>query len=184
MYLDRTISHNGHESIIEKNNDIGRFDRKLDDPLEKCDDYSDIFELVKKVVKSTTKMYRVGLMLVLADLPIAVGAYHALGTNTIVMNRVLIRRFESKNPKYKKEFTFLVLLHEYLHTLGYTDEAKVRALSYRIVAEYFGEDHPLSEIAERGPFSILPKSKYQINGSEGYPELVKDFEKLNQKYIQ
>jgi len=184
MFLERTISHNGHESLIEKNNDIGRFDRKLDDPLEKCDDYSDIFELVKKAVKSTTKMYRVGLMLVLADLPTAVGAYHAIGTNTIVMNRVLIRRFKSKSPKYKKEFTFLVLLHEYLHTLGFTDEAKVRALSYRVVAEYFGEDHPLSEIAERGPFSILPKTKYQIYGSEGYPELVKDFEKLNQKYIQ
>ena len=102
--------------------------------LEKCEEFSDIFELVKKVVKETVNQHRVGLMLVLADLPVSVGAFHAIGSNTIVMNRTLLNHFDKSQSKYKKEFIFLVLLHEYLHSLGHTDEAEVRFFSHKIVS--------------------------------------------------
>jgi len=124
-------------------------------------------------------------MLVLADLPPAVGAFHALGSNTIVMNRTLLRLFERSREKRKKEFIFLILLHEYLHTLGYTNEPEVRILSYKIVAEVFGPEHPLTHVAEQGPLSLLPRTpSYGITGAEEEPELVKGFERSRQTYIQ
>lgn len=183
MFLKRLVAYDAHSGFLNENKGIGKIGNKYEDPLDACENYSEIFELVKKVVKSTLNMYRVGLMLVLADLPTGVGAFYTLGSNTIVMNRKLIRLFDKSDPKHKKEFTFLVLLHEYLHTLGLTDEAKVRELTHRIIIEYFGMEHSLAEIAEKGPFSIMPKPQHHTYASEGYPELIKDFEK-SQPYIQ
>ena len=158
---------------------------RLEDQLEKCNGFSDIFELVKKVVKELLNQYRVGLMLVLADLPINVGAFHTLGSNTIVMNRTLLRLFERYESNFKKEFIFLILLHEYLHTLGYTNEADVRILSYKIVTEAFGMEHPLSRIAEHGPFSLIQEmSQRSIFDSKDDPELVRDLENAKHPYIQ
>ena len=171
--------------LPEKPKSAKKIDKCFGDSLEKIEEFSDIFELVKKVVKETMNQHRVGLMLVLADLPISVGAFHALGSNTIVMNRTLLRHFEKSESKYKKEFIFLVLLHEYLHSLGYTNEAEVRSFSYKIVAKGFGVEHPLTQIAERGPFSILPKlPRYGIYGTGENPELIKSFEKNQRTYIQ
>ncbi|WP_455368185.1 hypothetical protein [[Eubacterium] cellulosolvens] len=158
---------------------------RLEDQFKKCDGFSDIFELVKKVVKDSLNQYRVGLMLVLADLPINVGAFHTLGSNTIVLNRILLRLFERYDSKYKKEFIFLILLHEYLHTLGYTNEADIRIISYKIVAETFGMEHPLTLIAEHGPFSLIQEiSQHRIPDLEDEPELVRDLENVRQPYIQ
>ncbi len=170
---------------LQENKEFKDLDEHTEGQLEKCGGFSEIFELVKKVVKETLNHYRVGLMLVLADLPMGVGAFHTLGSNTIVMNRRLLHHIEKENPKHKKEFIFLILLHEYLHTIGYTDEVEVRELSYKIVAEAFGVEHPVTQIAERGPLSIMPElSQYKIYRSEEKPELIKDFEKTNQTYIQ
>ncbi|WP_455364428.1 hypothetical protein [[Eubacterium] cellulosolvens] len=158
---------------------------RLESRFEKCDGFSDIFELVKQVVRDSLNQYRVGLMLVLADLPINVGAFHTLGSNTIVMNRTLLRLFERHESNHKKEFIFLILLHEYLHTLGYTNEADVRILSYKIVTEAFGMEHPLSRIAEHGPFSLIQEmSRRGVFDSDDEPELVRDLEKFRHPYIQ
>ncbi len=171
--------------LPEKPKNTKKIDNQFVYSLDKCEEFSDIFELVKKVVKETFNQHRVGLMLVLADLPISVGAFHALGSNTIVMNRTLLIHFEKSESKYKKEFIFLVLLHEYLHSLGHTNEAEVKLFSYRIVAKAFGVEHPLTHIAENGPFSILPRlPRYGIYGTGENPELIKGFEKNKQTYIQ
>ncbi|WP_455367750.1 hypothetical protein [[Eubacterium] cellulosolvens] len=183
MFFEYSNNH-----ILSNSEDKGvkeRRDSRLDDRFEKCDGFSDIFELVKKVVKESLNQYRVGLMLVLADLPINVGAFHTLGSNTIIMNRILLRLFERYKSNYKKEFIFLILLHEYLHTLGYTHEADVRILSYKIVTEAFGMEHPLSRIAENGPFSLIQEmSQRNIFDSKDDPELVRDLENVKHPYIQ
>ena len=60
--------------------------------LEASENFGDIFEIVKKSVRERLNQERAGLMLVLADLPIQLGAFHGLGTNQIVMNRTLLDR--------------------------------------------------------------------------------------------
>ena len=104
---------------------------------------------------------------------------------TIVMNRTLLNHFDKSQSKYKKEFIFLILLHEYLHSLGHTDEAEVRLFSHKIVMKAFGVEHPLTQMAEKGPFSILPKlPRYGLHGRNENPELITTFEKNQRTYIQ
>jgi len=74
-------------------------------------------------------LHRVGLMLYLGNLPIRVGAFHPMGTNDIVLNRRLIK---STTDLKQKSHIFTILLHEYLHTLGYLSEGQVRPLAYEI----------------------------------------------------
>jgi len=44
--------------------------------LDHAKDFSDVFEVVKDTTKRAIGGYRVGLMLILDDLPLQVGAYH------------------------------------------------------------------------------------------------------------
>src|SRR3972149_6387681 len=105
--------------------------------LEECDNLADIFELVKDSVKKFLGQHRAGLMLGLANLGMRrgsfVGAFHPIGSNIIVMYKspfdVALR------PTDKKVFNaycFHLLLHEYLHALGYVSEEEVRDLVHRI----------------------------------------------------
>ena len=90
-------------------------------------DFNDAFELVKSTIEAKFKMHRAGLSLILQGLPTKLGAYHVLGSNLIIVNkRVLdiIRTYKS-SEEYNS-FLFMVLAHEYLHSLGIIDEIQVR----------------------------------------------------------
>jgi hypothetical protein len=156
--------------------------------LDKCEDFSDVFELVKKAVKDVLGRWRVGLMLVLADLPINIGAYHSLGSNSIVVNRKILEAVKDsiKSKRKLNSWIFLVLLHEYLHSLGYVDEAEVKTLSIKIIREKFEKEHPLTQLALKGLASIFSKNMLNkaLNIKTEQPKLVKSFEKINQPYIQ
>lgn len=152
--------------------------------FEKCKDYGDIFSLVKKAVEKSLGEHRVGLMLFLGDLPINVGAYHPLDSNEIVVNRRLINRFSRDKSSIGWEtFTFSILLHEYLHTLGYVDEREVRGLVYQICVENFGENHPVTKVAITGPWVDLSREDFLELGWGLNLERVKDFERINHRYI-
>ena len=58
-------------------------------------------------------------MLLLADLPLRLGAFHGVGTNSIVMNRTLLDRIvKSGHSRLEvNSFIYSILLHEYLHSL-------------------------------------------------------------------
>jgi hypothetical protein len=163
---------------------------ELDYPaeLEKCEDFSDVFELVKKAVKDVLGKWRVGLMLVLADLPLSIGAYHSLGSNSIVMNRKILEAVKNSTKSKRKLnlWIFLVLLHEYLHSLGYIDEFEVKTLSIKIISEKFGKEHPLTQLALKGLTSIFSENilNKALNIKTEQPKLIKSFEKINQPYIQ
>ena len=88
--------------------------------LENSENFGDIFEIVKKSVKEYLGQERAGLMLVLADLPIHLGAFHGVGTNSIVMNRTLLDRIvKGGNSRIQvNSFVYSILLHKYLHSLG------------------------------------------------------------------
>lgn len=150
--------------------------------LENCNDYGEIFALVKRAVEKSLGEHRVGLMLYLGNLPIKVGAYHALGTNGIVLNRRLLNRISKRSPSDRRAFIFSILLHEYLHSLGYVDEGEVRGLVYQICAENFGKDHYVTEAAFTGPWADLSEVDLDELGDLDL-ELIKDFERTNHSYI-
>jgi hypothetical protein len=167
---------------------------RLASELETSENFGDIFEVVKKSVREHLNTERAGLMLVLADLPIQLGAFHGLGTNQIVMNRTLLDRvIASGRPRNEiNSFVYSILLHEYLHSLGVADEAEVRRLVYEVSLKTFGPDHPASTIASKGPWTLLRSSGYvdtmipREEQSEVKPrdtELVTDFDRSHRAYI-
>ena len=154
--------------------------------LDNAQGYSEVWEIVKDNAKAVLKQQRRGMMLFLDDMPLRLGAYHPLGTNNIVLNRVLVQIVESttKSRKLLNAFVYTLLLHEYLHALGYIPEAEVRPLVYRVSEMCFGEEHVATRLAKSGPWSLLRGVPLDaLNAPRRVMEIVKDFEKTNQKYI-
>ena len=162
--------------------------------LETSENFGDIFEVVKKSVKQQLGMERAGLMLVLADLPVNLGAFHGVGTNQIVMNRVLLDRIVAAgHPRsHINAFVYSILLHEYLHSLGIIDESEVRRLVSEISLNTFGPNHPASSIASNGPWSLLRGVGFvdthlpedmEMDLKQRRAELVTDFDRSHRSYI-
>jgi len=154
--------------------------------LNNAKSYGEIWELVKKTAKEILGKQRVGMMLFLDDLPLNIGAYHPYGTNNIVLNRALVQIVEATTNfrRLINAFIYVLLLHEYLHALGYIDESEVRPLVYQIAKESFSEEHVVTKLALKGPWSILSNVPlHAIKAPKRIIEIVKDFEKDNQNYI-
>jgi len=119
-------------------------------------------------------------------LPLQLGAYHPIGTNNIVLNRTLVQIAEAatKSKRLVNAFVYSLLVHEYLHALGHVSEAEVRPLVYQISKECFGEDHIVTRLAEKSPWALLKGVPLnEIEAPRRVIEIVRDFEKSNQKYI-
>lgn len=152
--------------------------------LESAKDLPDIFELVKLAVRRSTGMERGGLMLGLADLGGGpeglVGAFYPVATNIIVMNKSPLQRIKETDPALYQPYSFHILLHEYLHTLGIIDEAATRMKAYEISAELFGKEHIVTKLAA-DLSRFIPKLVYPIYGwkppEEYRLELVKGFDR-------
>lgn len=160
--------------------------RKLRVRLAEAKGFSEVYEIVKDTVKRSLGTYRVGLMLYLDDLPLQLGAYHPVGSNAIVMNRTLLQIVEStaKSKNVVNAFVYTILLHEYLHGLGYLEEYAVRPLVQRVSSESFGENHVATHMARLGPWSILKGLPLdEVEAPKRVIEIVKDLEKEEQKYI-
>ncbi|MEM0117567.1 MAG: hypothetical protein QXV32_03900 [Conexivisphaerales archaeon] len=127
--------------------------------LDRAEDYDEIFEIVKQTVERTLSIHRAGLSLVLTDMPNLVGAYYPAFSNTIVVNRGLVEdvRRIAKDPREVASFVYSILLHEYLHSLGYLDDNEVRAISKKIAQDNFGEDHPSVRFAAGNWLEIYPE---------------------------
>ena len=154
--------------------------------LDEAKGYSEVWELVKDTVKTALGEHRVGMMLFLDDLPIQLGAYHQVGTNNIVLNRTLVQVVEAatKSRRLVNAFVYILLVHEYLHALGYVREAEARQLVYRVSRRSFGEDHIASRLARTSPWALLKDVPLSlIEAPKRVMEIVKDFEKSNQRYI-
>jgi hypothetical protein len=156
----------------------------LSTELDSAKSYGDIFAIIKKAVNRSLGVHRVGLMLYLGNLPIKVGAFHPVGTNDIVLNRRLLTAASKSNPKWKAN-AFSILLHEYLHSLGYLDEKQVKGLTYRVCLENFGRKHPVVEATVMGPWQNLSQEEWETISSDFELDLerVKDFERIESGYI-
>ena len=160
--------------------------------LDSCNNLADVFELVKHSVKRFLSKHRAGLMLGLADLGMRrgyfVGAFHPFGSNIIVMNKAPLKiASKSTDKKTFNAYCFHLLLHEYLHSLGYVDEDYVKELTQEVCMLALGKAHPATVMAERGIATYFPKVKYF---TEEFPlpesfqvEIVKDFDRSSVGYI-
>ena len=111
-------------------------EKKIHLELEKSHSLADIFELVKDCVDSLYKKHRRGLMLGLADLGGGanawIGGYHIISSNAIIMNSRPLDYVKKHHPEMYKPYVFVILTHEYIHTLGVIDEKRCRELTYKL----------------------------------------------------
>ncbi len=158
----------------------------MSERLDASHDFGDVFELVKKSAERSLGRRRAGLMLYLAKLPMQIGAYHTMGTNGIVMNRTILDMVThgARSLREINSYVYSILLHEYLHALGYVDERDVRRLVYDISLEIFGPEHPATQIASKGPGAMFPAiALYDAPTETPDVEVIPDLERSSQRYI-
>jgi hypothetical protein len=154
--------------------------------LSTAEGFDRIFEMVKTATERNLGMHRAGLTLVLGDIPNTVGAYHEMGSNAIVMNRNILRIVEklSKSRSRRNSYVFMILLHEYLHSLGYTSDRQVRNLSKQITDEFLGRRHLASEMAVRPLDQFFPElGKLSGFRDKGEYQMVRRFDSSSTPYI-
>jgi len=166
--------------------------------MEKMNDYKveqsliDTFELVKDAVRKSEGRSRAGLMLGLQELGSSlngfVGAYYPVASNIIIVNKTPLRRIIETKPQLLEPYGFHVLLHEYIHALGYLNEEITKQKTYKISKENFGEDHIITKLSSDITM-FFPNLVYPIQGwlpSSETPKikLVKGFDQSNiNRYI-
>jgi hypothetical protein len=154
--------------------------------LSTAREFDEIFEMVKRATEESLGKHRGGLSLVLGDIPNSVGAYHEMGSNAIVMNRNLLRIVEklSKSRSRRNSYVFMILLHEYLHSLGYTSDRQVRNLGKEITDDFLGRQHLASEMAVKPLNQFFPElEKFAAFRDKGEFETVRRFDSSSTSYI-
>lgn len=150
-------------------------------------DFNEAFELVKSVVLQKFRMHRAGLSLILQMMPSNLGAYHILGSNAIVMNSYLlatVRKIAGSTEEYNS-YLFMVLAHEYLHSLGIVDENTVRQMTFELCNWMLGDDHAATRMAKEDPSTIYPELRLMMQSQFSRDfQVVRNFDKTNQTYIQ
>ena len=159
---------------------------QLAETLKKASSFDELFRAVKRVVKRRLGIRRAGLGLILADLPMAVAGFTALGSNSIVLNRRLLASIHAVAGTREElnSFVFIVLLHEYLHTLGYGEET-TRMLVKKIIHQELGPGHVASKLADKSLYEIYPQIRF-VKPASANPEevvIVKDFDTESMSYI-
>jgi hypothetical protein len=157
--------------------------------LENAKTLADIFEVVKAAVWESQRKSRAGLMLGLANLgnnPQGFfGGFYPVGSNVIVMNKIPLERIKETRPELYKPYIFHVLLHEYLHTLGYLSESGVRQMAHEITRQVFGEEHLATKIAKDTTLYfknlVYPNATWQPDDMN--LELVDGFDRGSASYI-
>ena len=169
-------------------NDLEMKDQRMQKKLEQARGLPEIFEVVKEAVRSSTGMSRAGLMLGLADMGgnamHMVGGLYPSATNIIVMNKAPMASLARDQDLYRA-YCFHILLHEYLHSLGFMDEAEVRRRTYQISRTTLGEGHMATMMA-LDLSRFLPLVSYGVpKDSDGELdiELVSGFDRSNCDYF-
>ncbi|MBI4044468.1 MAG: hypothetical protein HY392_02045 [Candidatus Diapherotrites archaeon] len=158
--------------------------------LEGSDGFPDIFEVVKEGVEEVTGKSRAGLMLGLADLggspQFFLGAYHVVASNIIVMNTFPLRSIRESRRELLKPYIFTVLMHEYIHTLGYHDEELTRKITFEICERLLGQNHLATRLA-KDVTQFMPHFAYSNYGyfppTEPRIRLVEGFDRGSVTYV-
>jgi len=120
---------------------FGDLMKTVREDFENAKNVKEIFEVVKDAVRLSLNESRAGIDLGLIDLGNGHGqllsAYYPVGSNIIVLNKTPLKRVTETRPDLMKPYVFVVLLHEYIHSLGYLDENTVRKLTHGITKSIF-----------------------------------------------
>ena len=125
-------------------------------------DFSSLFQHVRKLVRKHLRRDRVGIMLGLANMGFQRGAFigglHFVGTNEIFLNRnaLDVMKNETEDPELYKAYLFFLLLHEYIHAVGVIDERATRQITKMIILKEFDKDHPAGQLASKGLNALFP----------------------------
>jgi len=157
--------------------------------LDNSKTLADIFEVVKAAVWESRRKSRGGLMLGLANLgnhPQGFfGAFYPVGSNVIVMNKIPLERIKETRPEIYKPYIFHVLLHEYLHSVGFVDELVCRDRARAIAESLFGPGHLVTRISEDFsqffPNLVFPDAAWQPQ--ELRLEFVPNFDRGSASYF-
>lgn len=153
--------------------------------IESATNYDELFDIVKRIVEKQIGRHRAGLALVLADMPNTIGAFHPVGSNSIVLNKALVRAMRSVvEGSHVNSFIFMVLMHEYLHSLGYLDELDVRKLCRNICSEALGPDHESVGMSNGNWLQAHPELfAYPKSNSPENFERIDRFDSSSMRYI-
>ncbi len=165
---------------IARSSDLGQ-------RLERPADYDQIFRVVRGAVRSVLGIERPGLGLTLSDLPPQLGAYWQITGNMIVLNEGLVdaMRAHAGSALELNSFVYVILAHEYLHSLGYLDEGAVREVTARVTRSAFGPDHPATKMAEGNLWQMYPFLSYARGGRGRHLKVVTRFDlDTTQTYIR
>ncbi len=126
--------------------------------LEGPASFDTVFRVVRAAVRRVLGIERPGLGLALSNLPPGLGAYWQVAGNVIVMNEGLVEtmRARATSPLELNSFVYVILAHEYLHSLGYLDEGGVRSVTAEVTVAAFGPDHPAARMADGDLWRIFP----------------------------
>lgn len=157
--------------------------RVLDGPA----DYDAVFRVVRGAVHYALGLERPGLGLGLSNLPPQLGAYWQVTGNLIVMNEGLIEtmRANARSPLELNSFVYVILAHEYLHSLGYLDERAVRQVTAHVTRIAFGPHHAATRMAEGDLWQMFPFLAYAPSGDGRRLKVVTRFDlATTERYIR
>jgi hypothetical protein len=148
-------------------------------------DFDDIFSVVKRTVKQVTGKSRAGLGLALSNLPTGLGAFWQIGGNYIVMNEILLEamRHITKSTREFNSFIYVILTHEYLHSIGYIDEEEARIMTRNVAEATFGKDHPASIMSAGDLWKEYPILLSLEGGDGSTLKIVSKFDMDSTSYI-
>lgn len=151
--------------------------RRLESPA----DFDTVFTVVRAAVRKVLGIERPGLGLALSDLPPQLGAYWQVTGNLIVLNEGLVgaMRANARSPLEENAFVFVLLAHEYLHALGYLDEASVRRVTARVAREALGPGHAATRMAEGDLWQQYPFLAHAPVGRGRHFKVVRGFDRAS-----
>jgi len=121
-----------------------------------------IFNQVKKNVRKVYGRHRAGLNLGLIEMGMYrggfIGGMHVHPGTDIVMNKTPLKIILREQPdEIVWAYTYHILLHEYIHSLGVLDEQQCRLITLRISEKIFKDvDHPTIILAKNGIGTYFP----------------------------
>lgn len=148
-------------------------------------DFDKVFTVVKSTVRTATGKERSGLGLALSDLPATLGAFWQVGGNYIVMNQALINAMSRLTDSQREfnSFIYMILTHEYLHSLGYIDEMEARQMTAVVAKKAFGENHPAFVMSNGDLWSLYPALRTVSGGNGETVRIISNFDSSSTSYI-
>ncbi len=149
-------------TIISEKYIIEAILREMMDLQELRKQMPDIFERVKRDVEKQIGRHRAGLTLGLVEMGMFrggfIGGMFFSGGTMILMNTSPLRAIIGDQPDLVVwSYVYHILLHEYIHSLGFLNEKQCRSITLEISKKVFNDPtHPAVILAIKGIGAYFP----------------------------